>query len=68
MITEERLDELQKLFWTETDVPWTQEWRANLTNEEYYVVREWEIQISRGFRNLYSEILKFQNPRVQGEH
>ena len=59
-MTKERIQELSDLFWSETEVPWTQAWRGNLTNEEYFLIREWDIQISRGFRNLCTEIHRLQ--------
>jgi hypothetical protein len=40
VISDKRREELDALFWTETEIPWTQEWRENLTDEEEALLRE----------------------------
>ena len=63
MITKGRIEELASLFWSETNEPWTTEWRENLTKEEDGLICEWDEQVSRGFRNLILEIHRLQELR-----
>ena len=65
MITKNRIKELEELFWTETSEPWTQDWREELTDEEDALIYEWDEQVSRGFRNLCTEILRLQKIREE---
>ena len=42
MISPERKEELEELFWSETNEEWTQQWRFDLTEEEADLVDAWE--------------------------
>lgn len=53
-----REEELQRLFWAETDDPETQEWREELTAEEAELVEAWDDQMEIGMARLCREILK----------
>ena len=66
MVTEERREELESLFWSETEVLWTEEWRENLTDEEECLVREWDERVSRGMRNLCMDLIKRIRQREDG--
>lgn len=48
----ERYEELQQLFWRESDDPETQMWRDDLTSDEAAMVEKWDIQASKGFSRL----------------
>ena len=63
MITDERLEDLHKMFWSETNENWTREWREELTDEEDALIYEWDEEVSRGFMNLCTEILRLQKIR-----
>ena len=65
MITDERLNELHEMFWSETNEDWTQEWRDELTEEEDALVFEWDEKAMRGLLNLCNEILRLQRIREE---
>ncbi|MCL2060521.1 MAG: hypothetical protein FWH01_15970 [Oscillospiraceae bacterium] len=67
MITKERIAELESMFWSETNEPWTTDWREELTDEEDELIFEWDEQVSRGFRNLILEIHRLQELRKNRE-
>lgn len=60
MITEERVDELQDLFWSETNEDWTQEWRDDLTDEEEFLVKKWDRDYTQSTLKLCEQILEHQ--------
>lgn len=48
MITDERKQELESLFWAETNEDWTQEWRDDLTPEEAALVEKMDRDFEEG--------------------
>ena len=67
MITEERKEELNELFWAEADVPWTQEWREELTAEESALIDDWDKKYEQGIFDICSAILDIQKRREQNQ-
>lgn len=53
----DREEEIEWLFWNETNDPETEEWRDELTADEAAMVEQWEEQISIGFHSLVKENL-----------
>ena len=52
-----RIEELQDLFWSETEDEWTQEWRDDLTPEESALVDEWDRAYDSGMLKLMERIV-----------
>lgn len=44
----ERLKQLKENFWAETNEPWTEEWRDELTPEEAALVETWDDRVATG--------------------
>ena len=63
MITKMRIEEMESLFWSETNEDWTQDWREELTDEEDALICEWDEKVRRGMLNLCNEILRLQKLR-----
>jgi len=61
MLTEERLEQLQSLWWEETNEDWTQEWRDSLTPEEQATVEGWDSHYCDGVLKMCQEIVKKEN-------
>lgn len=58
MLSEERLSELNEYWAAETSDVESQEWRANLSEEEATLVAKWDEDYACGLTKLYGEILK----------
>ena len=58
MIRKERVDEIEELFWLETNEEWTQDWRESLTAEETALVNEWDNRVEAGMYRLAKRILE----------
>lgn len=58
MISENRLQEMEDLFWSETNDPETEEWRDDLTPEEADIVAEWDERTANGMARLIGDILR----------
>lgn len=60
MITKERLAEMHRQFWAETNDPKSKEWRNRLTPEEAAIVEDWDDHLYAAFsalsEDLYSEL------------
>lgn len=54
----QRYEELQYLFWNETNDPESQEWRKDLTADETAMVEQWDLQTAKGFSQLATDILE----------
>ena len=67
MITEERLEDIKDMFWTETNEDWTREWREDLTDEEASLVDEWDDAVDRGFYKLAKRIIELSEKRRSGK-
>lgn len=52
MITDERKQELESLFWDETNEEWTQGWREDLTPEEATMVEKWDQDFETGLAQM----------------
>ena len=63
MISQERFDELQELFWSETNESWTQEWRDELTPEEAEIIDKWDNKVADGMYQLASRIIELEADR-----
>ena len=63
MINQERFDELQELFWSETNELWTQEWRDELTPEEAEIIDKWDNKVADGMYKIASRIIEFEADR-----
>ncbi|SDN88193.1 hypothetical protein [Acetanaerobacterium elongatum] len=62
-VSKEREDELQELFWAETNEEWTQEWRDNLTKDEQKLVDKWDAAYNRGVKSICEKILELEKSR-----
>lgn len=51
----QRYEELQQLFWSETNESETQEWRDELTEEEAAMVKQWDSELQSGIAKLVAE-------------
>jgi 5-bromo-4-chloroindolyl phosphate hydrolysis protein len=58
MISKERMEELEHYFWSETNDEETQEWRKELSEEEYKLIDEWDKQANTGMKTLFKELAK----------
>ena len=56
MISEERLQEIDRLFWAETNDPRTEEWREDLTPEEAALVAEWDEGVAAAVDKMYADL------------
>lgn len=56
MISEERRQEIDRLFWAETNDPETEEWREDLTPEEAALVAEWDEGVAAAFDKMYADL------------
>lgn len=54
----QRYEELQYLFWNETNDPESQEWREDLTADEAAMVEQWDLQTAKGFSQLATDIVE----------
>ena len=68
MISQERFDELQELFWSETNEEWTQEWRDELTAEESEIIDKWDNKVAKGMYQLASRIVELEAARNQANN
>lgn len=59
-VSPEREEELEQLFWDETNDPETEEWRDDLTADEAAMVEQWDERTAEGFLALTQEILNRQ--------
>jgi len=66
-MTDERLEEIQSLFWNETTDPESREWRTDLNPEESEYIAKLDKQVAAGFRNLINELYKITNRRNENE-
>lgn len=62
----DREEEIEWLFWNETNDPETEEWRDELTADEAAMVEQWDERTARGFQALVQDNLSRQ-PRVYEE-
>ena len=62
-MTNERLEEIQSLFWNETTDPESREWRSELTPAESEYIAKLDKQVAISFRNLINELYKITNRR-----
>ena len=58
MITEERLQDIERLFWAETNDPETEEWRDDLIPEEAELVADWDKRVATGMAQIATQILR----------
>ena len=58
MISEERLLELEYLYWHETNDEETQEWREKLTDEEEALISTWDKQHEERIQNIWKQLAK----------
>ena len=58
MISKERIDEMETLFWAETNDPETEAWRQDLTPEEAAIVRDWDDDFFEGYNKLWLDVAK----------
>lgn len=58
MLSEERLSELNWCWAAETSDVESQEWRANLSEEEAALVAKWDEDYACGLTKLYGEMLR----------
>jgi len=54
-MNEERIDELMRLWGNETGDPATEEWREELTSEEWALVERWDNNYAAAFAKLVAE-------------
>lgn len=54
------LEELETLFWSETNEEWTQEWRDDLTSEETAQVAQWDERVRKGMLKMCQDILRME--------
>lgn len=59
MITPERLNEMESLFWAESIDPETEEWRNDLNAEEAALVADWDDQVNQGISQLIEDIQSY---------
>ena len=52
----ERLDEMNRDFWEETNDPESEEWREDLTPEEAEIVAEWDGDFLEGYTRLWQDV------------
>lgn len=65
MITEKRLELLYSYWCSETNDPESEEWRDDLTAEEYDVVDDWDRHFDTGMLSLYSRIVELNTRRKE---
>lgn len=58
MLTKERLEEMESLFWAESNDPETEEWRESLTDEEAAIVAQWDERVDAGITTLLYDLSK----------
>lgn len=54
----EREEELEQLFWDETNDPETEEWRDELTADEAAMVEQWDERTAKGFQALLQALAR----------
>ena len=62
-ISQNQIDDIQNMFWSETNEEWTQEWRDDLTNEESAIVDKWDAEIDKGLYKLCKAIVELEDKR-----
>lgn len=56
LVSKERIEELESLFWSETNDEWTQEWRDELSPAELALVDKWDCRCANGIAKLFEAI------------
>jgi len=64
MITQDRIDEMEDDFWSESNDEDTQEWREDLTEEETKVVDKWDRKYAQGTVSLCQQILDIEKEKM----
>lgn len=54
------VEELEALFWDETNEEWTQAWREDLTQEEVALVAQWDERVRKGMLKMCQDILRLE--------
>ena len=64
-ISQQRLDDLHDLFWSESNEEWTQKWRDGLTTEESALIDTWDNAVDQGMYNICKRILELDAQRKE---
>lgn len=57
MIAPERIRQMEKNFWAETNDPSTEEWREDLTDEELALVARWDDHMDAALGKMVADTL-----------
>lgn len=68
MLTVERQDELNSLFWSETNDEWTQDWRDGLMPEEIAYVNALDTGYEHALTRVAQQILDVQAAKRQRDN
>lgn len=58
MISDERMRELEWLFWNETDNPQTRQWRTCLTTREALLIARWDKQLAVSLKRIRRNVMQ----------
>ncbi len=64
MISESRLEEIEKYFWAESNDEDTQIWRDELNTEEQELIDEWDKRVDKAITKLTNEIYKIEQKKI----
>lgn len=65
MISQERMEEMEDDFWSESNDDYTQEWREDLTDEETRLVDKWDRKYAQGTIKLCEQILDIEKEKTK---